>query len=175
MLPSHAQVMLCMRRPGARTEPLCPGHAPPAGLPACTRNGLAHAARARPVPRSAGALSASLNLYRANVRAESFGATRFARFSRLEPHIRVLGVWSSGDPALTEAQMRESARYVAPGGLGCPGWEEAKGRGALEGGRRHASKLTLVRCWSGALLQAAGAMSGWSAAGTGSQGRRLGS
>lgn len=47
------------------------------------------------------------------MRPESFGATRYPRFPQLA--LPVMGVWSSGDPALTEAQMVESARYVAPG------------------------------------------------------------
>jgi pimeloyl-ACP methyl ester carboxylesterase len=42
-----------------------------------------------------------------------FGQTRAASL----PLVRcpTLGVWSSGDPALTEAQMAASQRQVAPG------------------------------------------------------------
>jgi pimeloyl-ACP methyl ester carboxylesterase len=51
-------------------------------------------------------LTAALNYYRANLKL----ATR-----RHWPKVAVpvLGVWSSADPALTEAQMRGSANYVA--------------------------------------------------------------
>ncbi|GAB4823773.1 hypothetical protein N2152v2_010819 [Parachlorella kessleri] len=60
-----------------------------------------------------GALAEAVKIYHHNVRPESFGTTRFLPFPRLG--MEVMGVWSSGDPALTEAQMAESARYVQPG------------------------------------------------------------
>lgn len=51
-----------------------------------------------------GRLTAALNYYRANARAGAF--------RRGAVTMPVLGVWSSGDKALTERQMRDSARYV---------------------------------------------------------------
>jgi pimeloyl-ACP methyl ester carboxylesterase len=57
-----------------------------------------------------GSLTPSLNYYRANMRPEFFLQ------SGLElPHIqaRTMGVWSSGDPALTEGQMTRSASHIA--------------------------------------------------------------
>lgn len=52
-----------------------------------------------------GRLTSALNYYRAN---------RELAFSRNYPGIQapVMGVFSEGDPALTEAQMRDSARHV---------------------------------------------------------------
>lgn len=57
-----------------------------------------------------GALTASLNWYRANVPPESLLATG----SRV-PQVAAptMGVWSSGDVALLEAQMTGSVRYVS--------------------------------------------------------------
>ena len=58
--------------------------------------------------REPGRLTAALNYYRANVpRALVFG---------VKPalvQVPVMGVWSSGDAALGEAQMRDSSAYVA--------------------------------------------------------------
>jgi pimeloyl-ACP methyl ester carboxylesterase len=57
-----------------------------------------------------GSLTPSLNYYRANMRPEFFVQ------SRLElPKVQAptMGVWSSGDPALTEGQMTRSASQVA--------------------------------------------------------------
>jgi len=55
-------------------------------------------------------MTAALNYYRANV-PRGLGLV-----SQDAPvRVRVMGVWSSGDPALGETQMRESARYVAGG------------------------------------------------------------
>jgi pimeloyl-ACP methyl ester carboxylesterase len=51
-----------------------------------------------------GRLTAALNYYRANARG---GAFRLRAVT-----MPVLGMWSSGDTALTEGQMRNSARYV---------------------------------------------------------------
>lgn len=51
-----------------------------------------------------GRLTAALNYYRANS-----GRGAFRRASVTMP---VLGIWSSGDTALTEGQMRNSVRYV---------------------------------------------------------------
>ena len=62
---------------------------------------------------SAGALAEAVKIYHHNVRPDSFGTTHFLPFPRVG--MEVMGVWSSGDPALTEAQMAESARYVQPG------------------------------------------------------------
>jgi pimeloyl-ACP methyl ester carboxylesterase len=58
--------------------------------------------------REPGRLTAALNYYRANVpRAIALGARR-------EPvQVPVMGVWSSSDVALGEAQMRDSSAYVA--------------------------------------------------------------
>ncbi|KAI3431617.1 hypothetical protein D9Q98_004666 [Chlorella vulgaris] len=59
-----------------------------------------------------GALTAALNWYRAN--------TPPAMFAQLEPgklplvQCPTLGVWSSGDSALTEAQMKASQQQVVP-------------------------------------------------------------
>jgi pimeloyl-ACP methyl ester carboxylesterase len=56
------------------------------------------------------ALTASLNVYRAIVSPDSLVASPVA----LPPvPVPAMGVWSSGDPALTEEQMIGSARYVA--------------------------------------------------------------
>jgi len=57
--------------------------------------------------REPGRLTAALNYYRANVlRAIALGARR-------EPvRVPVMGVWSSGDVALGETQMRDSSAYV---------------------------------------------------------------
>jgi len=58
--------------------------------------------------REAGRLTAALNVYRANV------PRALALAARGEPvQLPVMGVWSSGDIALGEAQMRDSAAYVA--------------------------------------------------------------
>ncbi|MET0855900.1 MAG: alpha/beta hydrolase [Telluria sp.] len=51
-----------------------------------------------------GRLTAALNYYRANARG--------AAFRRRAVTMPVLGMWSSGDTALTEGQMRNSVRYV---------------------------------------------------------------
>jgi pimeloyl-ACP methyl ester carboxylesterase len=58
--------------------------------------------------REPGRLTAALNYYRANVpRLIAFGVKR-------EPvQVPVMGVWSSGDLALGETQMRDSSAYVA--------------------------------------------------------------
>jgi pimeloyl-ACP methyl ester carboxylesterase len=52
-----------------------------------------------------GRLRAALNYYRANV---GLGMAR--RWPSV--HVPVMGVWSDGDPALGEKQMRDSGRYV---------------------------------------------------------------
>jgi pimeloyl-ACP methyl ester carboxylesterase len=57
-----------------------------------------------------GSLTPSLNYYRANM-----PPNRFLRFGLELPPIKAptMGVWSSGDPALTEGQMTRSAGNVA--------------------------------------------------------------
>jgi pimeloyl-ACP methyl ester carboxylesterase len=58
--------------------------------------------------RPAGRLTAALNYYRANIglgRARAWPAVS----------VPVMGVWSDGDPALGEQQMRGSARYALAG------------------------------------------------------------
>ncbi len=52
-----------------------------------------------------GRLTAALNYYRANKKMVS---------ARAYPEVTmpVMGIWSEGDPALTEAQMRDSAKHV---------------------------------------------------------------
>eukprot|EP00882_Tetradesmus_deserticola_P008883 GHRQ01009372.1.p3 GENE.GHRQ01009372.1~~GHRQ01009372.1.p3 ORF type:complete len:162 (+),score=50.76 GHRQ01009372.1:1145-1630(+) len=63
-----------------------------------------------------GALTAALNWYRANTQARHFGQTRpWPVQQQASVACPVLGVWSSRDTALLEAQMTQSARYVAPG------------------------------------------------------------
>lgn len=52
-----------------------------------------------------GRLTAALNYYRANRKLALAGDYPPVK-------VPVLGIWSEGDPALTEAQMRDSARYV---------------------------------------------------------------
>ena len=52
-----------------------------------------------------GRLSAALNYYRANV-----GLALPKSYPRVR--VPVMGIWSDGDPALGEKQMRDSARYV---------------------------------------------------------------
>lgn len=55
---------------------------------------------------SEGRLSAALNYYRAS---KKMGLTR------TYPHVRmaIMGIWSEGDPALTERQMRDSGKHVS--------------------------------------------------------------
>ena len=60
-----------------------------------------------------GRLTAALNWYRANVPPESLLAT--TRLELPPVTVRTMGVWSDGDEALTEAQMKNSADYVAGG------------------------------------------------------------
>lgn len=57
-----------------------------------------------------GALTASLNWYRANVDPATFVATEVPRVRPIT--VPVLGVWSDGDLALTEGQMRRSSEFV---------------------------------------------------------------
>lgn len=56
-----------------------------------------------------GALVAALSWYRANIGP---GRVRSARAQRRRVGCPTMGVWSSGDPALTESQMTGSARCV---------------------------------------------------------------
>lgn len=57
-----------------------------------------------------GALTASLNWYRANIDPATFVPTEVPQVPPIR--IPVLGVWSDGDMALTEAQMRRSSEFV---------------------------------------------------------------
>ncbi len=58
-----------------------------------------------------GRMTSTLNIYRANVPPESFLA---ASSIELPPvTVPTMGVWSDGDEALTEAQMKNSAAHVA--------------------------------------------------------------
>jgi pimeloyl-ACP methyl ester carboxylesterase len=59
-----------------------------------------------------GALVAGLNWYRANIDPVAFVAPDPARFSLPTVACPTMGVWSSDDFALTEAQMTHSERYV---------------------------------------------------------------
>lgn len=60
-----------------------------------------------------GRLTAALNWYRANIRPESFvGSTPSAVPAVACP---TLGIWSTGDTALTEEQMVDSGRHVTGG------------------------------------------------------------
>lgn len=60
--------------------------------------------------REPGRLTAALNYYRANVvRAAAVGV------KRTPVTVPVMGIWSSGDVALGEKQMRDSSAYVAQG------------------------------------------------------------
>jgi pimeloyl-ACP methyl ester carboxylesterase len=59
-----------------------------------------------------GALVAGLNWYRANIDPVAFVAPDPARFSLPSVACPTMGVWSSGDFALTEAQMTHSERFV---------------------------------------------------------------
>ncbi|ANY10187.1 hypothetical protein AFB00_19025 [Pseudonocardia sp. HH130630-07] len=69
-----------------------------------------------------GALTASLNWYRANVDPASFVATEIPQVPAIR--VPVLGVWGDADGALTEGQMRRSSefaedfRFVAVPGCG---------------------------------------------------------
>ncbi len=56
-----------------------------------------------------GALTASLNIYRASMRPQAMLGGTVTLRSISAP---TLGIWSAGDPALTERQMTGSARYV---------------------------------------------------------------
>jgi pimeloyl-ACP methyl ester carboxylesterase len=60
-----------------------------------------------------GALSAALNWYRANVHPAASVATDAAELPAVR--VPVLGMWSSGDAFLTEAQMTNSARFISAG------------------------------------------------------------
>ncbi|KAF8064694.1 yfhM [Scenedesmus sp. PABB004] len=73
--------------------------------------------------RQPGALSGALNWYRANTSARTFGRTQpwLRHVGRVR--VPVLGVWSSGDKALGEAQMLASARW-------CDDWTYARLEGA---------------------------------------------
>lgn len=57
-----------------------------------------------------GALTASLNWYRANIDPATFVRSEIPRVPPIR--IPVLGVWSDGDLALTEGQMRRSSEFV---------------------------------------------------------------
>jgi pimeloyl-ACP methyl ester carboxylesterase len=57
-----------------------------------------------------GALTAALNWYRANIRPERYVATGVPRGPRVG--CPSMGVWSTGDPFLGEAQMTGSGDYV---------------------------------------------------------------
>jgi len=57
-----------------------------------------------------GALTAALNLYRANIRPENYFLTKSPPMPRV--NCPVLGVWSTGDTFLSEAQMTGSAEFV---------------------------------------------------------------
>jgi pimeloyl-ACP methyl ester carboxylesterase len=59
-----------------------------------------------------GALEAALNWYRANNDPADFPLDDPTRFHLPSVACPTMGVWSSDDPALTEAQMTGSARYV---------------------------------------------------------------
>jgi pimeloyl-ACP methyl ester carboxylesterase len=57
-----------------------------------------------------GALTASLNWYRANIDPATFVGAGAPQLPRIT--CPVLGVWSSGDMALTEDQMTRSAEWI---------------------------------------------------------------
>ncbi|WP_226366790.1 alpha/beta fold hydrolase [Pseudonocardia sp. ICBG162] len=57
-----------------------------------------------------GALTASLNWYRANIDPATFVPTTIPQPPRIT--VPTMGVWSDGDLALTEGQMRGSSAYV---------------------------------------------------------------
>jgi pimeloyl-ACP methyl ester carboxylesterase len=59
-----------------------------------------------------GALEAGLNWYRANNHPDHFAATDPSRFDLPPVACPTMGVWSSGDFALTEAQMTLSGGHV---------------------------------------------------------------
>ena len=96
----------------------------------------------RPVP--AGGAGRALNLYRANIRpGELLRDQRAADAARRLP---VLGVWSTGDPFLSEEQMTGSAAYVdgpwryeqVPGGH----WIPAQAAGAVHALAARLPRLT---------------------------------
>jgi pimeloyl-ACP methyl ester carboxylesterase len=60
-----------------------------------------------------GALTASLNWYRANNPARRLLGRASGALPPVPSHVPVLGLWSDGDAYLIEAQMRDSGRYVA--------------------------------------------------------------
>lgn len=55
-----------------------------------------------------GCLTAALNWYRANFRPEMFSETLYADLPLVT--MPVMGIWSTRDAALTEEQMKSSAR-----------------------------------------------------------------
>jgi pimeloyl-ACP methyl ester carboxylesterase len=59
-----------------------------------------------------GALTAALNWYRANIDPVRFARLAAGRPPRSVISCPVMGVWSSDDPFLTEAQMTGSGRYL---------------------------------------------------------------
>ena len=60
-----------------------------------------------------GRMTSALNIYRANVPPESLLSTE--RLDLPPVPVRTMGVWSSKDEALTEAQMKNSADHVSGG------------------------------------------------------------
>lgn len=58
-----------------------------------------------------GRLTAALNWYRANISAESFAGSGL--FSLPAVEAPTMGIWSSGDSALTEEQMERSGEHVS--------------------------------------------------------------
>lgn len=60
-----------------------------------------------------GALTASLNWYRANSSPQRLLGRASGALPKVPEHITVLGLWSDGDPYLVEGQMRNSGRFAA--------------------------------------------------------------
>ncbi|MBP2370374.1 alpha/beta fold hydrolase [Pseudonocardia parietis] len=85
-----------------------------------------------------GALTASLNWYRANVDPATFVPTEVPQVPPIR--IPVLGVWSDGDMALTEGQMRRSSEFVDDFRFECV---EGSGHWILEEAPEKASELLL--------------------------------
>jgi pimeloyl-ACP methyl ester carboxylesterase len=83
-----------------------------------------------------GALLAALNWYRANIRPESYFTAAAPAAPPPPISCPTMGIWSSGDNFLGEAQMRESSAFVSGSWryerLACDHWIPAHAPGELD-------------------------------------------
>lgn len=90
-----------------KADGTCPG---PCWLLECDRCSLTCQSVDSPRQATLLLVAAALNWYRANVRLDQFGDTQPRPAPLLE--CPVLGVWSTGDFGVLEAQMKGSERYA---------------------------------------------------------------